>query len=120
MLAPVATITAISRSKSHLGKTLTRLARHDLVAALGNPPQPWRAAIQRQANSIQNARLASTGRTRDGKDPVRNKSRISKIYLPFTHQRIKILKPQLHDLHACPPASSAIASLPCSESNTCR
>jgi hypothetical protein len=86
VLAPVAAVTPLPGLEGYLGKTFTRLARHNLVAAFRDLAQAGRAAVKGKTNGVHDGRLARSRGAGDGKDAVRRIGWVGEIDLPFAYE----------------------------------
>ena len=96
--------------KEYLGVAFTSLAGQDLIPALGDFSKTWRSSIEGQTDSIKNYRLARTGRTGQGKDPVGYIFGIGEVYDPFTIKGVKVLKSEFKYLYNQPLYSALTSS----------
>ena len=103
VLAPHAAVAPLHRGELDFGEALAGLLGHDLVGALGHLSQPRRAAVQRQANRVEDGGLAGTGGADDGEDAVGGEVVGGQVHLPLADQRVEVLEPNLGDAHRRSP-----------------
>ncbi len=90
------------------GQTLVGVPGHQFVAAGRDGIHARRAMVEREADRIEQRRLARAGKARDGEQAAVLERRPREVDLPFALERAEIAQAQAEDLHAAPAPAFAL------------